>query len=158
MKFRHFAVVALPILMSSASFAAEPMGVHLEGVSGKVLVNQGKGFSAGLTNVSLKSGSKIMLGEDSTATLVFPQTKLHDACQVELKPSSVTRVAGHGMCDAQMGETQGLVEQPIITPTAGSGTPSSLPPEVVGLGFVAIVAGAAIYGVANNGDKPASGP
>ncbi len=155
---RHLAVLVLPFVMSVASFAAEPMSVHLEGVSGKVLVNQGKGFSAALANAPLKNGAKIMLGEQSTATLVFPESKVHAACQVELTAASVTRVTGYGMCDTQVGETQGLVDQPIITPTAGSGTPSAIPPEVVAFGFVAIVAGAAVYGLTGSNDKPVSGP
>jgi hypothetical protein len=152
---RLFTTLSLPILMTVAAVAAEPAGVHLEAVSGKVLVNQGKGFAAGRSNVTLKAGTKIMVGENSGALLVVPESDAGAGCQIELKPASVTRVAGAGMCDTQLGDAQGLVEQPIITPTAAE--PSSIPPEAVALGFVAIAAGAAVYTFVDN-DNPTSPP
>ncbi len=150
---RLLTVISLPVLLSSASFAAEPVGAYLEAISGKVLVNQGKGFSVGQGNVTLKSGTKVMVGENSGAVLVYPATESNAGCQIELKPTSVTRVTGAEMCDTQLGETQGLAGDVVITPTAAE---SGIPPVLVGVGFFAIAAGAFAYSLSENDDDPIS--
>jgi hypothetical protein len=158
MLVRCFTFLTLPVVLASAAFAAEPAVPRIEAVAGKVLVNQGKGFSVATKSMAVKSGTKIMVGQDSHAVLVFPAAGADAGCRVKLAPLSMTRVAGPEMCDAALANSGGVFENPVITPTASEAAPGGLPPAAVGLGFFTIVAGVGVASLFENNGKPISAP
>jgi hypothetical protein len=157
MILKALAIVSIPVLLSTAAISAESAPARLENVAGKVLINQGKGFVPANAAASIAFGTKIMVGANSQATLTFAKTKSHKGCSIVLDPTSVTTVSDIGMCDTQLGAMDVTADQAIITPTASSAPPSTIPPQVVALGFVAVVAGAAIYSLTQS-DAAISGP
>jgi hypothetical protein len=158
MRVQLLAISALPLFWSGVSLSAEPLGTHLEGISGKVLVSQGEGFVAATSNLTLKRGTKIFVGDDSTATLSLARGKNLGPCYVALKPTSVTTVSDAGMCKAEKEASLGAFEETTITPVASDPPPSGISPAVVAAGFVTIVAGAAIYSLLQKDNRPVSSP
>jgi hypothetical protein len=161
MLVRLLTFISSALLISGTCLAADPAGARLEAVSGKVLVNQGKGFSAATDSMGLRFGSRIMVGQNAGARLVFPATKTAAACSLELQSTSMVTVTGPDMCDESSSAKAMLFEQPTITPTAMDGGSGGVPPAAVGLGFfVAAGAAAAIFvATDNNGnDTPVSTP
>ncbi len=158
MRTIFYAVCALPFFLSGASIAAEPKGTHLEFISGKVLVNQGKGFVPAKSDTMLQSGTEIFVGDDSTATLSFTQNHKQKPCRVVLKPGSVTTVSDSGMCEEVNEAAIGNFETTRITPVAGGPPPSEIPPPVAAGVFIAGVAALAIFGLVqdDNNDTPIS--
>jgi hypothetical protein len=159
MRVIKLALCALPMLFSVPSFSAEPLGTHLEFISGKVLVNQGQGFVAANSNTTLKRGTEIFVGDGSTATLNFAQNHKQKPCSVVLKPASVTTVSDGGMCKEHDEAAIGSFETTKITPVAGDPPPSQIPPPVAAGVFIAGVVGLTVLGlVDNNNSTPASPP
>jgi hypothetical protein len=114
--------------------------VQLIEVSGKVLVNTGKGFAPAVEGQSIGNGAKILVGENAFARISGP-------CDLTLPEKRVTSIDLKTMCD-----------DVTITPTASNPAPGGIPPVAVGLGFVAIVAGTAILATATDNDDPVSAP
>jgi hypothetical protein len=150
MRVHLLAISALPLFWSGVSLSAEPLGTHLEGISGKVLVSQGEGFVAATSNLTLGRGTKIFVGDDSTATLSFARGKNLGPCYVALKPTSVTTVSDADMCKADQEASPGAFEATTITPVAGDPPPSGISPPMVAAGFVTIVAGVTVYTLLHN--------
>jgi hypothetical protein len=160
MLVRMFTFFSTAVLIGGTCLAAEPAGARLETVSGKVLVNQGNGFSAATDSMMVRLGSKIMVGQNAGAKVVFPATEAAAACSVELAPVSIVTVTGPDMCKEATSDKAMLFEQPTITPTAVDGGSGGVPPVAVGLGFVVAVGAAAAIAVAtdDNNDTPVSTP
>jgi hypothetical protein len=158
MLVRILTTFSVLLFVGNPAFAADPEDARLEAVLGKVLVNQGKGFSVAKDNLLLKIGSTIMVGEDGGATLVFPATKTAAACSVELQPVSVITVSGPAMCAEDPGTKVKLFEQPTITPTATDATPGGIPPAVVGVGAFGAALAVGAYVILDGNDNNASIP
>jgi hypothetical protein len=152
MRTIFYSICALPFFLSGASIAAEPTVTRLEFISGKVLVNQGKGFVTANSNTLLQPGTEIFVGDDSTATLSFAQNHQQKPCSVVLKPASVTTVSDSGMCEEVNEAAIDSFETTKITPVAGDPPPSQIPPPVAAGVFVTSVAALAIFGLVQ-GDK-----
>jgi hypothetical protein len=151
MRVNLIAFSVLPLFLSGATWASEPLGTHLESISGKVLINQGEGFVAADSKTTLKHGTKVLVGEGSTAVLSFAANEPLPPCTMVLKPKSVTTVTDSGMCEAQQKAEVGAFEAVQITPVA-SDRPSGIPPYIVGTGFFTIVAGVAIFTLFDDDD------
>jgi hypothetical protein len=160
MLVKFLPILALPFVLSATVSASELADARLQSVSGKVLVNQGKGFGAAADLMVVKAGSRIVVGKDSTATLVFPSDPSGEGCNVELAAATVTNVTGRDMCAAQLSDTRAFVGQPVITPTASDGASDSSA-VAVGLGFATLVGAAGIIAIVTNdddNDTPVSAP
>jgi hypothetical protein len=153
MRVNLIAFSVLPLFLSGATWASEPLGTHLESISGKVLVNQGEGFVAADSKTTLKHGTKVLVGDGSTAILSFAANEPLPPCTMVLKPKSVTTVTDSGMCEAQQKAEVGAFEAVQITPVASDPPRSTIPPPVVAAGFVTIVAGATIYSLLQDDDS-----
>jgi hypothetical protein len=159
MLVRVFTLFSLPVLLSASVWAAEPAPARLEAVAGKVLVNQGKGFSAATKDMALRPGTKIMLGQDGAAVLAFPATATAPGCKVPLAPLSMTRVTGPNVCSRPLAESGGVFDQPVITPTASEEAPGGIPPAAIGVGFFAVTFGAGVVTLFEDNNKtPISAP
>jgi hypothetical protein len=150
MRIGIVAALSANLLYVFPALAAQPVHVVLQGVDGKVFVNQGKGFKPAQEATALKSGDKIMLGDGATASLVFPDI----SCSVPLEAVAVTTVTGNDMC--KVSQTSASSKGLVITPTATE-TFSDSSAVAVGLGFSAMVAGAGLFGALDN-NKSSSGP
>jgi hypothetical protein len=158
MLVRFFTLITLPVFLSAVASATEPAAVRLEAVTGKVLVNQGKGFSAVTKSITLKTGSKIMLGQNSGAVLVFPASKTAAACKVQLAPVSMTSVTGRDMCSQPLTASKDLFENSRITPTSDEAGPGGIPPAAVGIGFFALAFGTGVVTLFDNKKTPVTVP
>jgi hypothetical protein len=113
---RICAFVAASALMVSTSFAAGNVAV-IGDVSGKVLVNKGEGFLPVVGSLELNAGDRVMVGQDSFATLTYSE------CAVSLASPTVVAVAEKPNCD-------------VITPTADF-APAAFPLPII-LGAVVV--------------------
>jgi len=87
-----FASAALCVFAGGLQ-AAEP-AMQIEYVSGKVLVNAGKGFRQGAEAGLLKAGDRLLIGKDSTVTINF-----NDAhCSVSYAAPSIVVVPAMAPC------------------------------------------------------------
>jgi hypothetical protein len=135
---RICAIVAASALMVSTSFAANVAVVG--DVSGKVLVNKGEGFLPVSGTLELNAGDRVMVGQDSFATLTYAN------CAVSLSSPSVVAVTEKPNCD-------------VVTPTADF-APAAFPLPII-LG--AVVVGTVVTYIATDRfgtkkkNKPCSG-
>jgi hypothetical protein len=98
-------ILAAAVLAASTSFAAAEVGsATLGDISGKVLVNSGKGFVAATASTILRDGDKVMVGEQAFATLSY------SGCSLALSKPAVVTVSSETAC-ADAAAVQ-------ITPTA----------------------------------------
>jgi hypothetical protein len=119
---------------------AEGDNFQLIEISGKVLVNTGKGFAPAVEGQTVGDGSKILVGENAVARISGP-------CELSLPEQRITSVNLKTLCN-----------DVIITPTAINSAPGGIPPVVVGLGFAAVAAGAAILVTATENNNSVSAP
>ncbi len=94
-------------VLATSSFAAGNVAV-VGDVSGKVLVNRGKGFVPVSGSLQLNVGDRVMVGENSFATLSYAE------CAVSLAKPTVVSVAAVAPCATGVVEDAGV----FITPTA----------------------------------------
>ena len=78
-------------MFSSAAFAGN-VAATISDFSGKVLVNQGKGFVPALGSISLKAGDKVMVGENSFAVVSYAE------CAVSISSPTVLSVTKDAPC------------------------------------------------------------
>lgn len=124
------------------AFAAETPFAILKNISGKVLINQGKGFVVAKPQVALKSGDKIMVGEEAAATVVFAEI----SCILDLAPLAVTTITDASMCapPAPLESSAALETQPAIIPAVGEPPAGVIPPGFIATGIFAVGAGALV--------------
>lgn len=159
MNFRVVAVLASVAFSASISCALAGTADLVE-VSGKVLVNAGKGFLPAKRDMKIKPGFEIFVADDATATLHF----LDGKCDVVLSPASVIRVDQSRLCQQQQANVavfQGadgkFVITPanqVITPTA-AGAAGIISPYYIAGGIFSIDAAAFASAVL---EKPVSAP
>jgi hypothetical protein len=93
-----------------AAYASE-LNVLMGSAEGKVLVAQGDGFSPSVVGMSLSAGDKVFVGDQSSATLVYPN------CSISLSSGTVFTVPASATC--AKGETIALVDGVVVTPVSG---------------------------------------
>lgn len=119
MKFFVTATLAA-MLVSSTAFADVGAAV-LGSAQGKVLINHGKGFEPAAPNTALRVGDRVMVGQESLATISFEE------CQISLERPTVFTVTNKAPCSGGA---------PSITPTAFSPAAVPLPVMIIGTGVV----------------------
>lgn len=115
MKLRASLAVAVSMLLASSAIAANAPVAQLQASNGKVLVNQGKGFVPASGLISLNAGDKIMVGKDSSASVLYTTAN----CSVDVAASTVVAVQAKAPCSA--GQTIGAVDSVFVHSAAGSG-------------------------------------
>lgn len=124
-------VVGVLAGLMAVATAAEAATVQVAG--GAVSFNNGAGFRAIAGAVEAGPGDTVMTGADGEADIVY-----ENGCKVHVGPSQTAAIGEPPVCNAA-----GLA-------APGAGT-------VLGAVVIAgAVAGAVIYGVSDNNDKPAS--
>ncbi len=133
-KIRFWGALGLSLAFASATVQAATATVAQVGdFHGKVLVNQGKGFFPVSGPLALKVGDKIMVGEQSFATVSYNE------CSVALSSPTVFSVGEKAPC--AKGQNMAAVDGAFIAPTAdidpgcsgmACGTPALLPLLLVG--------------------------
>jgi hypothetical protein len=134
---RHLMAILVGVAAISAGSPshANPSTATLLGVSGKVLINDGKGFKVAAPDAILNQGSDVFVDENSSATIHFNTGN----CNVLLAAGSVTRISDASMCqEAMINESlpnglRGVIDDVVITPVNGYAAP---PPPPVGAGFI----------------------
>jgi hypothetical protein len=128
---------------ASGSALSSDRTFELTEISGKVLVTTPEGVLPATAGQQLGEGTRIFVGEDSSAQLASTD----GTCTAALPPKKVTVINSQKLCDVT------------ITPTSNDVT-GGVPPPVVGIAFFAVVTGAAIYTWLDNdnNNKPISPP
>jgi hypothetical protein len=140
-------VVAVGLMCSAA--IAEVNVAQVQSFQGKVLINQGKGFSLATKGLTLKPGDKILVSKEASAIVAYS-----NGCQVSISEPKVLTVAKAAPCPANAKVAS--VGSDFATPVAGGG--GGLPPPVIGIGaFGAVAITALIVDLTNKG-TPVSKP
>jgi hypothetical protein len=125
-------LVMLGLCSSSTFVHAGSASIQLISVSGKVLVNSGKGFMQAKGTANLKPGDSVFLADGAIATVQF------NGCSVALQSARVTQITDETMCEfANMdnrisSHLRGTELDVVITPTNGTYIPAG-PAPVSGL-------------------------
>jgi hypothetical protein len=137
--------LACLVLSASVAMAAQSVAV-VQNVSGKVLVNKGKGFVPATGALQLGAGDRLLVGKDSTATISYAE------CAVSLAKPSVFTVTKVAPCVA--GEKNAVVDGAFVTPAAdpvsddggyvAGGFPNYVGPFLLGAAAGGVI-GAVIY-------------
>lgn len=156
------AAIAASLAISTSVSQADTGSAELIDVSGKVLVNTGKGFHVAQQQATLTIGAEIFVADSASATVHFLQSK----CEIVLAPASVTRITGSDMCQQASPNAvlfHGANGEVTITPANGtiipvSGAPSGIiSPYYIAGGIFAINA-AALTSAFLAKDSPVSAP
>lgn len=136
------AACALVALVASAGAA------ELVQLEGKVAVNSGDGFVPGKPGMVLKAGDQVLVGEKSTASLVYADP----GCVFEVAASSLVTVSDVGPCVP--GQSTALGESVFVQPTATEPTytdgPDLTPFYIMGGGAIIGSAAFMIHEATNN--------
>jgi hypothetical protein len=163
MKISVAAVVIVAGLTASAvESKAEMTTDFLLGVTGKVLINKGKGFEAAQPAITIQSGYDIFIAEGASATIHFSEAN----CEVALPSASVTHVTDARMCQLAMLTTQstqalrGSERDVVITPVngeavVGPAVAGEINPYFIAGGIFAISTAAFVSSVL---EKPVTAP
>jgi hypothetical protein len=128
MKFFGFQTVVALALSATTVMAANNVAV-VGDVSGKVLVNNGNGFEPVVGSLSLNVGDRVMVGDNSFATVSFSE------CTVSFSKPTVFVVADAAPCAS--GKSKLDEASVIVTPTADSTYVAPFPIGLVLLGTAA---------------------
>jgi hypothetical protein len=138
-----FASVAL-CLFFGVAWAAEP-AMQIEYVSGKVLVNAGKGYRPIEGAALLKAGDRLLIGKDSTVTVTFSDAR----CSVSYASESIVVVPAKAPC--KPGDTLAAAGSDFAVPANATGVAvvgaavDTTVPVTVGVGVEAAAVFAAGY-------------
>jgi hypothetical protein len=105
------ATVALSFAFSPMAFGKD-LVVHLVETKGKVLINHGGRFVPALDAMALRAGDRILVGQESTATLAYPD------CSVTLAAANIFTVPSAKACAP--GETASLIDGVFVKPVAAT--------------------------------------
>lgn len=146
------ALVALSVAATHA-FAAVPVA-QVGKTSGKVLVNQGKGFVALVEGSALFAGDKVFVGKDATASISYSAAN----CTVDVAPASVMQVQATAPCAA--GETVSSINSVFVHSAQGMGAGSSAGAQYVPIVVTGslVTLGGAVVLMLTQDDKPVSTP
>lgn len=149
MKLAFVAVVAAAIA-SSQALAAVPVA-HVGKSSGKVMVNQGKGFVPLAEGAALFAGDKVFVGKDGSASIAYNDKE----CTVDIAPASVMQVQPTAPCAGA--ETVSSVDSVFIhsAQAVGGGGAAYVPVVLVGS---AVVIGGTLAVAVTQDNNPVSAP
>ena len=77
---RIAAILGLSVFCASSALAASGPIAQVADVSGKVLINHGKGFTQAVGDIALKTGDAVFIGDNSSVTIAYGAAK----CSVKL--------------------------------------------------------------------------
>jgi hypothetical protein len=117
-------VLVAASIVSFASAQASVIVAELGTVTGKVLINHGKGFVPADGLISLNAGDQLMVGEKSSAVVNYAS-----GCAVSVSATQVVTISAKAPCKA--GEKVAMIGDTAIAP-AGDGPMAA--PGVYGLG------------------------
>jgi hypothetical protein len=143
LKFSKILAVTAALGMPTAAFADSV--ATLSNASGKVLVNQGKGFVPVLDLVNLNVGDSIMVGADASAQIDYVVAD----CHITVNSQSLVKIAKKPNCKS--GESFAQLNSVMIEPV--NGTVAGIPP----VAFAALGA-VVLGGVILLAKKPTSSP
>ena len=123
---------------------------RLQGIQGKVLLDQGQGFAPAAGASQLKPGDKIFIGTKSSAILAFAQ------CAVELNKPTVFTLTNTAPCDAngKAADLGGTFITPANASAVVAGGASTGLTTAVTLTFTALVIGTTVNNLALPVSKP----
>lgn len=90
------ALTAVLGFVVAASISAAVRAAMLEPIQGDIRINRGAGYIPVNSPVELKSGDRVLVGSDGSATLVYS-----DCCSVEGGSESLLTVGTHSPCGAK---------------------------------------------------------
>ncbi len=119
MKFKLIAGM-VGIALAFGANAAEPPKSNsaLTEAKGKVLVNTGKAFAPAALDMRLKAGDRVMVQEDSEATITFD-----DGCKLEVEENKLVSVPDRSSCAGAVVMQQGI--NPVGGAAIGGGAASN---------------------------------
>jgi hypothetical protein len=137
-------VILAACAVASFSIGAQAAEGNLKlfDVSGKVLLQGKSGLTAVANGQTVAPGTRVFLGKDAAARIA----NADGSCEASLPAGQVTVVDANTACNAVT-----------VTPVAYEGVPGEIPPPVILIGFVAVIAAVSIYSL-SEGDEPVSGP
>jgi hypothetical protein len=123
---RKIIATTATMMLAAPAFAASAPVAQLQAVNGKVLVNQGQGFVPAQGLVALNAGDKIMVGKDSSASVVYTAAN----CSVDVAAATVMSIAAKAPCAE--GETIGAIDSVFVHSAAADGGAGYVPIVVIG--------------------------
>ena len=107
---RIAAIFGLTALWASSALATSITMAQVAEVSGKVLINHGKGFTQAVGNISLKSGDAVFIGDNSAVTIAYGDAK----CSVTYTTPQTFNVPAKAPCsEGQMlSQNENLTVEP----------------------------------------------
>jgi hypothetical protein len=100
--------IGLAMVLAATTAVASPAtgpNATLSSVSGKVSVNQGREFVPAQSAMRLKAGDRIMIADNSAATITFD-----DSCRMDLGASKVVTIPAKSTCAGSELSQQGVVQ------------------------------------------------
>lgn len=159
MKFQMIGMVgALALVIATVAQAESASVATLTQVTGKVMVNKGKGYVAAKSGMSLGDNDRLITLDGSSAAVIYS-----DGCTSNVKANSVLAVSKALGCKAEVLSVQGNNITPAVRYAAVGDIPPPPPPLVVtplltGPVIVgSIIAGSIILGNAATDDNNISG-
>ena len=119
MNYRFVSSLLVASVLSMNAVQAAVSVAEIGSIQGKVLVNQGKGFTALAEGAALKAGDRVMVGKESAAVIAYST-----GCTVSINEAKVVTVAKVAPCKA--GAHLAMAGFNMITPVADM--PSVAPP------------------------------
>jgi hypothetical protein len=136
MRFFTVSFLSLSLVAATGALAAPTETAQVSDFSGKILINHGKGFNKAATNVGLKPGDSVFIGDNSAITISYQAAQ----CKVTYNTPQTLFVPAKAPCKA--GQTVGQIAGTTVEPanfnhlapyTSGLGAPPS-----IGIGFFSI--------------------
>lgn len=153
-----FALIAVGAVASAT--AAEPMKIAALGdVSGKVLVNQGRGFVSAKPGMEIRTGDRIVALDGASAQVVYG-----DGCVTDLRENNLLSVDGKGCATKPVNpRSENIKLAQAIGAGGAAGGGAAGGGAVAGggaagggmLGLVPVIGGAGVVGLAIHGRNQA---
>ena len=152
------AIIISPVVLAlcGVSALAAETSAQIDFLSGKVLLNAGRGFAPTKMSNSLKAGDQLLIGKDSTVTVTFNTAQ----CSVSYAAPSVVTIPAIAPC--KPGDTLAAAGNDFLSPANGYEAPiagaavDSTVPVTVGLGVAATAFAAATYVAVTPANPPVS--
>ncbi len=135
MSIRPAFAIAASLLVATPVVAANAPVAQLQAVTGKVLVNQGKGFVPASGLLALNSGDKIMVGKDGSASVLYTTAN----CTVDVAASTVVAISDKAPCAE--GQTVGAIDSVFVHSAAHETGGGAAYVPVVVIGSLVTIAG-----------------
>jgi hypothetical protein len=147
---------ALALMLSFSPTLAATSVAQLDHIQGKVLVNQGNGYTPAGQSAALKPGDKIFVGKAGGAVLTYSS-----GCSVSVASASVVTVQDRAPCAE--GDTVAAFDSVMVSPARGARAPAYgggavYVPIVVSVSVLVTVLVSVWINGHNGGGTPVSAP